>query len=158
MRIKVKDFARSKGVSDSIVYRHIREHREELGDSIVKEAKATWLTDEAQNFLSDLMITHPVVVGDAAQLRELDELREKCDRLRELIDKKDDVICRLMDQVENQQAKLASFESEKKLLESEMNRFELEKIQEITELQHELEIERNRPLTLRERFTGRKQP
>lgn len=145
MRVKVKDFASSKGVSASIVYRHIREHREELGDSVIKEPKATWLTDEAQSYISALMVSSPIIVSDAEHLRELEELRAKCDSLRELIDKKDDYIVRILERLENNSEELIQLKEERLRIESESQ-----------SLRHELELERNRPLTFSERLTGRK--
>lgn len=145
MRVKVKDFAQSKGVSASIVYRHIREHREELGDSVVKEPKATWLTDEAQNYLSSLMVSSPIILSTSEHLRELEELREKCDSLRELIDKKDDYICRLLERFESNSQELMQLKEERLRIEAESQ-----------SLRHELELERNRPLTLSERITGQR--
>lgn len=145
MRVKVKDFALSKGVSASIVYRHIREHREELGDSVIKEPKATWLTDEAQNYLSSLMVSNPIVIGDSEHLRELEELRAKCDSLRELIDKKDDYIVRLLEKLDNNSEELLQLKEERLRIEAESQ-----------SLKHELELELNRPLTLSERLTGRR--
>lgn len=75
MQLKVKDFASEMGVSESIVYRHIRQHREDLGDRVIKKAKATWITDEGQQYLRNLMIQHEpsVVLRDHPDWTELNE-------------------------------------------------------------------------------------
>lgn len=83
MQLLVKDFAKSLGVSESIIYRHIRNHREALGDRIIKKAKQTWVTDEGQEYIKNLMVQPlPPVVGDADQARELAELRQENTRLQ----------------------------------------------------------------------------
>lgn len=82
MQLKVKDFAAQQGVSESIVYRHIRQNREALGDRIVKAAKATWITDEGQDYLRNLMIQNPIVIGDSKMAEDLAEAKEQIEQLR----------------------------------------------------------------------------
>lgn len=86
MHLKVKDFASQQGVSESIIYRHIRQHREELGEGVIKKPKATWLTDEAQDYLRGLMVQPPPpVIGDSQMAHELAEAEAEIKRLsREL--------------------------------------------------------------------------
>ena len=86
MHLKVKDFASQQGVSESIIYRHIRQHREELGEGVIKKPKATWLTDEAQDYLRSLMVQPPPpVIGDSQMAQELAEAEAENKRLsREL--------------------------------------------------------------------------
>lgn len=86
MQLKVKDFAAQQGVSESIIYRHIRQHREELGEGVIKKPKATWLTDEAQDYLRGLMVQPPPpVIGDTQTAQELAEAEAEIKRLsREL--------------------------------------------------------------------------
>lgn len=82
MDMKVKDFAASMGVTESIVYRHIRNHREELGDGVIKKPKATWLTDAAQELLRGLMVQPPApVIGDAQTAQELAQAQAEINRL-----------------------------------------------------------------------------
>ena len=97
MDMKVKEFAAQMGASDSIIYRHIRNHREELGGWIVKKAKATWLTDEAQEFIRGLMIQQPIVVNEGAApfMEELEQLRERIRLLEDRIERKDVLIDQL---------------------------------------------------------------
>lgn len=75
MMLRVKDFAAQQGVSESIVYRHIRQHREELGENVIKKAKATWLTDEGQDFIRNRMVQQPLVLQNNPP--ELEELRDQ---------------------------------------------------------------------------------
>lgn len=77
MLLRVKDFATERGVSESIIYRHIRNHREELGDMVIKKAKATYLTEEGQEYIKSLMMEQPLVVGDPETQAELADLKER---------------------------------------------------------------------------------
>lgn len=87
MQLLVKDFAKSLGVSESIIYRHIRNHREDLGDRIIKKAKQTWITDEGQEYIRGLMIQTPIVVGDADTAMQVAQLHAENEKLlRELKD------------------------------------------------------------------------
>lgn len=97
MELKVKDFAAQQGVSDSIIYRHIRNHREQLGDSVVKKSKATWLTDEAQDYLRNLMVQQPIVVNEGAApfLNQIEQLQNRIQLLEERIERKDVLIEKL---------------------------------------------------------------
>lgn len=83
MDLKVKDFASQHGVSESIIYRHIRQHKEALGDRVVRRGNATWLTDEGQDYIRGLMTQQPVVVGDTAQIYEVEELRRTVSTLQD---------------------------------------------------------------------------
>ena len=60
MLLRVKDFASERGVSESIIYRHIRNHREELGENVYKKGKSTYITEEGQAFIRSLMFDQPV--------------------------------------------------------------------------------------------------
>lgn len=83
MDLKVKDFAAMQGVSDSIIYRHIRQHKEALGDRVVKRGNATWLTEEGQEYLRGLMTQQPIVVGDGEIYRENEDLKKKIELLQD---------------------------------------------------------------------------
>lgn len=83
--IKLQDFAHSRGVTDKAVYKHLNKHKEELQEHIEKRGKnGTWLDDYACDFISNLMISNPVVIGDSQQQQEIDQLKKKNE---ELIDK-----------------------------------------------------------------------
>ena len=66
----------------------VRQHREELGDTVVKKAKATWITDAGQAYLRSLMVETPIVVSEAADRQEIERLRSQIDGLKDkLIDR-----------------------------------------------------------------------
>lgn len=74
MDVKVKDFAVMQGVSESIIYRHIRNNRELLGENVVKKAKATWITDEGQEILRKFMVETPIVLKDQKDMEKVRSL------------------------------------------------------------------------------------
>ena len=62
--IAVKDFAQMQGCSETIIYRHIRKHKTELGDNIQKRNGKTWITEDGVEFIRGLMMKDPIVVSD----------------------------------------------------------------------------------------------
>lgn len=62
--ISVRDFANQQGCGESIIYRHIRNHKKELGDRVQKSHGKTWLTDEGAEYIRSLMKQQPVVVSE----------------------------------------------------------------------------------------------
>lgn len=113
MELKVKDFAAMQGVSESIIYRHIRKHKEALGDRVIKRGNATWLSDEGQAYIRDLMNQQPIVLGDADARREYEDLlAENRELLKALNLAKDKII-----EASSMQMRLEAAERETKLLE-----------------------------------------
>lgn len=113
MQLKVKDFAAQMGVSESIIYRHVRQNQEELGDWVIKKPKATWLTDEAQDFIRNLMIqTPPVAVTDVQTAAELAEARKEIERLHKELE----AALKEAKELQGVRGLLAAAETERKLL------------------------------------------
>lgn len=78
MLLNVKNFASERGVSESIIYRHIRNHRDELGENVFKKGKSTYITEEGQAFIRSLMFDQPVNdVIDTTLVRKIAELEAK---------------------------------------------------------------------------------
>lgn len=92
MDLKIKDFAVAQGVSESIIYRHIRQHKDALGDRVVKRGNATWLTDEGQEYIRGLMIQQPIVVGDTEVYRKVEALQAEVLRLHEKLESTQDAL------------------------------------------------------------------
>lgn len=123
MDLKIKDFAAAQGVSESIIYRHIRQHKNALGDRVVKRGNATWLTDEGQEYIRGLMIQQPIVVGDAETQREVERLKEEVLRLHEKLESTQDALrASLQAQIELQgtQARLEASERRTEALEADL--------------------------------------
>lgn len=80
--IKLRDFARERGVTDRQVQRLLKKYEEQLAGQFERRGQnGTWLTDEACEFLISKMRSSPVVVGDGEQLREHMQLRKENDEL-----------------------------------------------------------------------------
>ena len=62
--ITVRDFAIQQGCGESIIYRHIRNHKADLGDRVQKSHGKTWLTDEGAEYIRGLMKQQPMVVSE----------------------------------------------------------------------------------------------
>ena len=81
--ITVKDFAAQQGCGESIIYRHIRNHKEQLGDNIQKINRKTWITDEGQQYLKQLLTKNNTLVISAEQNTRLQELEQENKQLQE---------------------------------------------------------------------------
>ena len=86
MLLKVKDFATERCVSESIIYRHIRNHREELGENVYKKGKSTYITEEGQAFIRSLMFDQPA--GDVIDSK----LTQKIEKLEAELKEKQNYI------------------------------------------------------------------
>ena len=86
--ITIKDFAAQQSCGESIVYRHIRNHKEDLGDRVQKIHGKTWLTAEGAEYIRSLMTQQPINVYNADALtRELQvKLEEKTAKIESLLD------------------------------------------------------------------------
>lgn len=170
--IKLQDFARACGVTDRAIQKHIRNHRNELEEHIRRNGNnGTWLDDYAQNYIKGLMKERPAVILDGSQVQKVQELQARIDMLYEHIAKKDAFIDKMIAHSELQQERIERLENQKLLLEERTEKRiidvkqELEASHKATEsiltreneiLREELKQEKERPLTLYERFTGHK--
>lgn len=105
--ITIKDFARQQGCGESIVYRHIRNHREELGDRVQKLHGRTWLTDEGVDYIKNLMTQHMAIEEKAAP--EVISLQKQIAEQKVTIEAQKSIIDML-------NLKFEKYEEEKKLL------------------------------------------
>lgn len=106
--ITIKDFAREQGCGESIVYRHIRNHREELGDRVQKVHGRTWLTPEGVQYIKNLMTQHMVIEEKAAP--EVKSLQKQIAEQQVTIKAQENII-------EMLNLKFERYEEDKKLLE-----------------------------------------
>lgn len=96
--IKLQDFAKECGVTDRTIQKHLKNHEEELKGHYQRRGKnGTWLDEEAQAFIRNLMIQQPTVVyeGAAPFQEELEQLRERIRLLEDRIERKDVLIDQL---------------------------------------------------------------
>lgn len=114
--IKLQDFAKECGVTDRTIQKHIKNHEVELTGHYQRRGKnGTWLDEEAQQFIRNLMKQKPIVVGDAEQLRKIQQLQERIMLLEERIERKDVLIDQLQ-QREAEKDKLLEDAAAKQLL------------------------------------------
>lgn len=172
MQLLVKDFAKELGCSDSIVYRHIRNHREELGDRIIKKAKQTWITEEGQEFIRGLMIQQPIVISEAGFAQSLEQLERENSVLKDkLITMHETLQAAQLQIEEGRRAQLALEASrvEKEALQTARDEYQAKAEQTALEAAQErqraeeaeaeaqrLREELDRPLSFLERLRGRR--
>ena len=172
MQLLVKDFAKELGCSDSIVYRHIRNHREELGDRIIKKAKQTWITEEGQEFIRGLMIQQPIVISEAGFTQSLEQLDRENSVLKDKLIAMHETLQAAQLQIEEgrrAQLALEAAEGEKKTLTASRDEYKAQAEQTAQEAAQErlradkaeeearlLREQLDRPLTFMERLRGRR--
>lgn len=94
--ITIKDFAVQQGCSETIVYRHIRNHKEALGDRVQKAHGKTWLTDEGAEYIRSLMTQAPIVVSETSDI--IKKLEEENKQLLKALNAAKDKIIELTEQ------------------------------------------------------------
>lgn len=163
MMIKLQDFATQQNVTERQIYRLLQKYADELQGLYERRGQnGTWLTDEACEILHSKMRQQPVIVSDGSLARQAEELKAKnLELLEELHTVQADMI-----ELQKQNTKLIAETARISLLEAD-NDVKTQKLAaaddekqqlqaEITQLRQQLESEKQRPLTLRERFFGRK--
>lgn len=177
--IKLQDFARQQGVTDRAIQKHLKTYADELeGLYERKGPNGTWLSDEACEILRSKMKQQPIFVSKTSEVVE--DLRKKNEKLHEALEIAKDRIIELQEQnhqLELESAKLALLEAQNANLSNEKD-FYIQKASEAEKsaqklsdelseackqfeeekrlLQNALQAEKNRKLTLRERFLGKK--
>lgn len=161
--IKLQDFATQQNVTERQIYRLLQKYADELQGLYERRGQnGTWLTDEACEILHSKMRQQPVIVSDGSLARQAEELKAKnLELLEELHTVQADMI-----ELQKQNTKLIAETARISLLEAD-NDVKTQKLAaaddekqqlqaDITQLRQQLESEKQRPLTLRERFFGRK--
>ena len=163
MMTKLQDFAAQQNVTERQIYRLLQKYADKLQGLYERRGQnGTWLTDEACEILHSKMRQQPVIVSDGSLARQAEELKAKnLELLEELHTVQADMI-----ELQKQNTKLIAETARISLLEAD-NDVKTQKLAaaddekqqlqaEITQLRQQLESEKQRPLTLRERFFGRK--
>lgn len=163
MMTKLQDFAAQQNVTERQIYRLLQKYADELQGLYERRGQnGTWLTDEACEILHSKMRQQPVIISDGSLARQAEELKAKnLELLEELHTVQADMI-----ELQKQNTKLIAETSRISLLEAD-NDVKAQKLitadeekqqlqAEIEQLRQQLEREKQRPLTLRERFFGRK--
>ena len=179
--IKLQDFAKECGVTDRAIQKHLVKYADELNGLYERKGpNGTWLSDAACDILRSKMKQQPIVVSDGSLARQAEKLKsENVQLLKELHNVQTDII-----ELQKQNTKLIAENARISLLEAD-NEAKAQKLAdaeksaqsanlklseatkafedkeqqlqaEIEQLRQQLESEKQRPLTLRERFFGRK--
>ena len=75
--IKIKDYAKSRGVSYEAVRKQLKRYESELQDHIEKHDRTQFLDDFAVEFLDNKRNSNPVIVMETAKDEELERLRNE---------------------------------------------------------------------------------
>lgn len=125
--IKLQDFAKQKGVTDRAIQKHLKRHENELQGHFERKGKnGTWLDDFACSYLESLMITNPVVLSDAEQQREIEELRKKITELQEQLIQSQGKTIFLVEQMTEMQSQKLFLENKTGTLEEENKKLKTE--------------------------------
>lgn len=100
MEMKLKDFATECGKSERQIQKHLKNHEEELeGHFERKGPNGTWLDDYAQDYIRKLLVgPPPTVISDARLVQENLELQETVASQAAIIEEKDRLINRLLEE------------------------------------------------------------
>lgn len=100
MKMKLQDFATECGVTDRAIQKHIQKHEEALQGHFERRGpNGTWLDDFAQEYIRNLMVRPaPTVISDARLVQENRELQETVASQAAIIEDKDRLISRLLEE------------------------------------------------------------
>lgn len=94
----LRDFATEQGITLRALQKHVKKHENELDGHIIRYGppKGTYLDEYAQEYLSGLLVGHPLAVLDDNLSQELERVRIELEaaqkRIIELQDEKADLL------------------------------------------------------------------
>ena len=94
----LRDFATEQGITLRAIQKHVKKHENELDGHIIRYGppKGTYLDEYAQEYLSGLLVGHPLAVLDDNLSQELERVRIELEaaqkRIIELQDEKADLL------------------------------------------------------------------
>lgn len=170
--IKLQDLAAERGVTDRAIQKLLKKYEADLeGHFERKGPNGTWLDDAAANFIRGKMKQQPVAIIDAETMKKKADLEDKIQKLEDKIEnlyghlnQKDAFINNMYERFQEQQALIDTMTKERLLLE-QSKEDEIINVREaltahysdeIDSLKEELDREKSRRLTLKERLTGHK--
>lgn len=163
--ISIKDYAKEKGVTTQAVYKQLQTHSTELKGHIVKQGRTRYLTDEAVAILDQYRESSPQIIERSNDRELIEQLRQENKNLLILNAEQANKIATLADWKAEQALLIAEAKQKQLYLEEQSKKIEsLEK--QIKEADTNLQIAKQqveqllqdaeRPLTLMERLTGKK--
>lgn len=94
----LRDFATEHGITLRALQKHVKKHESELEGHIIRHGppKGTYIDEYAQEYLSGLIVGHPLAVLDESLSQELERVRIELEaaqkRIIELQDEKADLL------------------------------------------------------------------
>ena len=162
MEVKIKDFATTRNVDRDTVNAFIRKHPE-IRKDVKRVGKNTIIDDNTEGY-ELLNEKYPLpqliqVIEDTESIKKLAAANEKIAKLQEVVGQQKELLLKADNQIQLLEYKKDEFEHYKvetkeqiANLSSNLN----DKDNEIERLKVELEVEKNRKLSLRERLFGKK--
>lgn len=172
--ISIKDFAQAQGCSETIVYRHIRNNKKELGSNVQKSHGKTWLTDEGAEYIRSLMKQQPVVVSEEdprvkileEEKRELElQLREANATFQKYVTETTSLLVKASQQIElaekseaykKKNTELEAQNDDLRASNDKKDELLLQAEKTAQELSNELTKEKERPISFKEYWQRRK--
>lgn len=177
--VSLKEYAEQKNVSYEAVRQQVVRYKNDLGDHIIHDGRQQFLDEEAVAFLDEKRQKNPVTVIQQDKNERLEALEEQVKQLLLKTAAQADHIAELSEWKAEKAVAIAGVEQQKLLLEERTKRMEqlesaakeaMDKLQEAEnaareaedklrqaeERARQLEEEMNRPLSFRERLTGRR--
>lgn len=151
----IKDLAKELNCSYEAVRKQTKRYAKELGDHIYMQHKTQYLDDFACDFIRSKRMDSPVVISRLEHDEAMELLKQKYTELLE----KYTTLQEENHQLEIENAKIALLEADNKAQKDKIAEAEqkaLEANSEAYRAKEELQAEKRRKLTIRERLLGRK--
>lgn len=152
----IKDLAKELNCSYEAVRKQTKRYAKELGDHIYTQHKTQYLDDFACDFIRSKRMDSPVVISRLEHDEAMELLKQKYTELLE----KYTTLQEENHQLELENAKIALLEADNKAQRDKIAEAEqkaLEANSEAYRAKEELQAEKTRKLTLKERLIGRKE-
>ena len=159
--MKTSEFIKGRRVERQALTRYINRHSELFADHIVKNGKEIELDDVAVEILNNKYPLQQLVqiVEDTESIKKLAAANEKIAKLQEVIGQQKELLLKADNQIQLLEYKKDEFEHYKQESNEKIVNLSTdltEKNSEIEQLKAELEAEKTRKLTLKERLFGKK--
>lgn len=161
--ISLKDYAKQNNISYEAVRKQVVRYADELGAHIIRDGRQQFLDEEAVAFLDAKRQKNPVAIIQMDKDERIESLQRQLDVAKNLIIELQEERNKLKDEkyaLEQETAKIALLEADNKAQRDKIAEAEqkaLEANSEAYRAKEELQAEKSRKLTLKERLLGRKE-
>ncbi len=160
--ITLRDYAKQNNISYEAVRKQLVRYKAELGDHIIKDGRQQFLDEEAVAFLDAKRQKNPVAIIQMDKDERIEALQKELDAAKNMIIGLQEERDKLKSEkytLELENAKIALLEADNKAQRDKIAEAEqkaLEANSEAYRAKEELQAEKSRKLTLKERLLGRK--